>query len=125
MTWRERLRRVVASQSEFDAGEEKVEAERQGTVPVAQCKARQRVCLSGVIRSVTYSPAGQAPELLAELYDGSGSVDLVWLGRREIPGIVPGCRLKVEGMLCRTAAGQPRPAIYNPSYQILPQRAAS
>ncbi|UFU01610.1 OB-fold nucleic acid binding domain-containing protein [Ruania suaedae] len=125
MTWRDRLRSVLASQSELDAGAEQHEAERQGTVPVARCSARQRVALSGVVRSVTYSPSGQAPELVAELYDGSGSVDLVWLGRRDITGIDPGRRLKVEGMLCRTAPGQPRPAIYNPSYRILPQRAVS
>ncbi|SEE03763.1 OB-fold nucleic acid binding domain-containing protein [Ruania alba] len=125
MSWRERIKHVLASQSELDAGQEQREAERQNTVPVASCRSRERVAISGVVRAVTFPPVKGAPALVAELYDGSGSIDLIWLGRREIPGIEPGCRLRVEGMLCRTSPDHPRPVIYNPSYRILPTQAAS
>lgn len=125
MNWRERVGRLLASQSELDAGAEQLEAERQNTVPVARCRTRERVAISGVIRAVTFAPVHGAPELVAELYDGSGSIDLIWLGRRSIPGIDPGRRLWVEGMLCRTSPDHPRPVIYNPSYRILPGQAAS
>jgi hypothetical protein len=35
--------------------------------------------------------------LTVELCDGTGTITLRFLGRTEIPGIVLGCRLRVEG----------------------------
>jgi len=119
MTIRQALRALLASRTELEAGTEQVEARKQGAQPVAGCALRTRVQLSGVLRSVTYPPAGSAPELTAELYDGTGSVDLVWLGRREIAGIEPGRRLTVTGTLCRPDHGQARPVLYNPAYRLL------
>ncbi len=40
----------------------------------------------GTLRTVTVRPRGNSPTLQAELWDGSGSLTLVWLGRREHPG---------------------------------------
>lgn len=115
---RDRLHRYLASTAELEAGEEIVEATLHGTDLAAGCRPRERRTLSGVLRSVTYVPRVARPELVAELYDGSGSVDLVWLGRREIAGIEPGRRLVVTG---RVAAGDgPRPVLYNPAYRLLP-----
>ena len=54
--------------------------------------------------------------LVGQLFDGTGSVDLVWMGRRSIAGIHPGAHLRAEGMV---VAGRTRPTIYNPSYEIL------
>ena len=81
--------------------------------------------LSGVLRSVTFPPGAAAPELTAELYDGTGSVDLVWLGRREIPGIEPGRRLTATGTLCRPEPERVRPVMYNPAYRLLASTTAA
>jgi hypothetical protein len=35
--------------------------------------------------------------LNVDLCDGTGTITLRFMGRTEIPGIVPGCRLRVEG----------------------------
>jgi hypothetical protein len=35
--------------------------------------------------------------LNVELCDGTGTITLRFMGRTEVPGIVPGCRLRVEG----------------------------
>ena len=35
--------------------------------------------------------------LTVELCDGTGTITLRFLGRTEVPGIVLGCRLRVEG----------------------------
>jgi hypothetical protein len=70
-----------------------------------------------VLRSVTYRPKGRVPALVAELYDGSGSIDLVWLGRRDVAGIQPGRRIVASGMVC---PGQRRNTIYNPRYELAP-----
>ena len=79
-----------------------------GTVLAANSSIRERSTLSGVLRSVTYSPPTAPPELSAELYDGSGSIDLVWLGRRDIPGIEPGRRLLVTGRVAPATPGTRR-----------------
>jgi hypothetical protein len=51
----------------------------------------------------------------ADLWDGTGSVTLVWLGRRDIPGIAPGRRIVVRGRLS-TIKGEP--TIFNPQYEL-------
>ena len=48
---------------------------------------------------MTLRPRGGVPALEAELYDGSGVITLVWLGRRRIAGIAPGRPLEVEGRI--------------------------
>lgn len=114
--WKERLRRALASTDELEADDELVEAALHGTDPVSRCQARQQHTLSGVLRSVRYAPRDARPELVAELYDGSGSVDLVWLGRRDIAGIGPGRRLLVTG---RLSEGDQHLVMYNPEYALL------
>jgi hypothetical protein len=53
----------------------------------------------------------------AELWDGTGQVTLIWLGRRDIPGIEAGRRIVVRG---RLASLKGERAIYNPSYELQP-----
>jgi hypothetical protein len=55
------------------------------------------------------------PTLEAELYDGSGTVTLIWLGRRRIRGIDPGRSVVVHGRLTKQDG---RPTIYNPAYEL-------
>lgn len=124
MSLRQALRSVLASRTELDAGVEQQEALRHGAQPVSGCRLRQRVDVSGVLRSVTFAPAAAAPELTAELYDGTGTVDLVWLGRRDIPGIEPGRRMSVTGTLCAPEGGGSRPVLYNPAYRLIAATAA-
>ena len=70
-----------------------------------------------MVRSVTIRPQGKTPALEIELYDGSGSVTVVWLGRRRIPGIDAGRTIVVRGRLtCNTD----NPTIYNPRYELKP-----
>jgi len=119
LSLREGLRRAVASQEEIEASEEREDAVRaKGCVPVSQTPDRHRVKVSGVIRSVVLRPRQGVPALEADLYDGSGNLVLVWLGRREIAGIEPGRRLKVEGLVC-TREG--RRSMFNPRYELRPR----
>ena len=105
-----------ASREQIDAEDEARHAQRHSTVPISQIEVRRRARVSGVLRAVTYRPAAARPVLVARLYDGSGTVDHIWLGRRSVVGIKPGTRLVAEG---RVAAGRARPVIYNPTYEIL------
>ena len=116
---RERARSLLASREQVEASEERADALAvAGCTPVAELTDRRRASASGVLRSVVLRPREGVPALVAELYDGSGSLDLVWLGRREIAGIAPGRRLVVEGMITRLDG---RRALYNPRYQLRPR----
>ena len=59
---------------------------------------------------------GCAGGVRAELFDGSDTVTLVWLGQRRIPGIDSGRTLRVRGRLGKLENGTK--AIYNPHYEI-------
>ena len=78
---------------------------------------RQRVKLCGVIRGVTLRPVGGVPALEAELYDGSGTLSIIWLGRRRIAGIDPGVHLVVEG---RIGDQHGHLTMFNPAYTLKP-----
>jgi hypothetical protein len=115
---REALHRAFASQAELEADEERTESIRYGCTPVSGLPERHRATVHGVIRSVTLRPRQGVPALEAELYDGTGALDLVWLGRREINGIEPGRRGSFEGLVCSVSG---RRTVYNPRYELLPR----
>jgi hypothetical protein len=73
--------------------------------------------VAGTLRAVTLRPRGSTPSMEAELWDGTGRVLLVWLGRRDIPGIQPGRKIVVHGRLTSVKGER---AIYNPAYELQP-----
>ena len=109
------LQRLTADDQAIDAEELRAEAASAGCEPVAACRKGEVVTVTGRLKSVVYTPRETVPTLEAELFDGSGSVTLVWLGRRRIPGIEPGRSLTARG---RFAAFDGRQVIYNPWYQL-------
>lgn len=109
--------RLFASRSEIEAVDEQRVAFRRGGTLASNTRPRTRAEVSGVLRAVTYRPQDKVPALVAELYDGSGSVDLIWLGRRDVAGIQPGRRIVASGMVC---PGPRRNTIYNPRYELAP-----
>ena len=81
------------------------------------CTPGETVTVRGMVRSMTPRPRSKVPALQIELYDGSGSVSVVWLGRRRIPGIDPGRSMVVTGRLTCNADS---PTIFNPRYELKP-----
>lgn len=119
MGLRSGLRVALASRDAITADEERDDAAQQlGCTAIGTLPDRRRAQVSGVVRSVTLRPRDGVPAVAAELYDGTGSLEVLWLGRRRIAGIDPGRRLKVEGLVC-TAEG--RPTMYNPRYELRAQ----
>ena len=114
------LSAVLASRAEIEASDERRHAEGAGCTAIGQMRMRTRVELFGVLRSVTLRPRMGVCALEAELYDGSGSVRLVWLGQRTIAGIEPGRRVRVTGLVSRVDG---HPLIFNPRYELAPKRA--
>ena len=118
-----RLRSTInrwASNTSHDARELLDTSVKAGCCPIEQAADRQRVTLQGVLRTVTLRPRGGVPALEAELYDGSGTIALVWLGRRQIRGIEPG-----RGIIARGRATQGRDSlvVYNAGYELRPSGA--
>jgi amino acid transporter len=89
-------------------------------IPIVESPHRQRVELAGTLRAVTTRPHGGSLTMQAELWDGTGQVTLVWLGRRDIPGIQPGRRIVVRG---RLTSHRGERAIFNPAYELQPTAA--
>lgn len=117
MSLLKRLRDLGRPEDDLAADELRTEVSLSGCTPVAEVEDRAVVTVRGTVRSVTLRPRMKVPALVAELYDGTEPVDLVWLGRREIVGVEPGRYLRATGRLCR---GQRTATMYNPAYEILP-----
>lgn len=118
-----RLRRFAESlsQSKSDQHAQDVRAgvRDSGATPIHECVPGEPVTAAGVLRSVTLRPREGVPAVEAELFDGTGKLTIVWLGRRRIRGVEPGRTIVVTGRLtCNTE----RPTIFNPRYELRPPR---
>src|SRR5207247_1899490 len=70
-----------------------------GTVRIPNAPLRSPVLLAGEVRVVTVRTDTEWPDFEAELFDGTGNVRVRWLGRESIPGVIPGTRMVVEGVV--------------------------
>jgi len=116
------LRRLASSNAELESEDLQKNVRDEGAVPIQSCEDRQQVSLTGTISTITIAPRAGHPALEVQLRDGSGSVTLVWLGRRQIPGIDPGRTLKVWG---RISCHEGKRLLYNPRYELMQTPAAS
>lgn len=116
-SFRKLLHRMTSSRGELEAEELQEETEEAGGTPIRSCAERQRVSVCGTLRTVTLQPRGGVPAVEAELYDGSGIIELVWLGRRRIGGIEPGRMLRAHGLV---TAQDGRKVMFNPRYELWP-----
>ena len=116
-----RLRATIsrwASQEREEARELRKDTEKAGLVTIDEAPDRQQVVVQGTLKTVTLRPRGGVPALEAELYDGSGSISVVWLGRRRIGGISPGRAIRVMG---RIGVQDGARVMYNPRYDLRPR----
>lgn len=114
--WSRTMRRLVADDAELDAEELRGDVEQDtGATSVAECCRGERVRVTGRLRSVVLKPRGSVPTLEAELFDGSGCVTLIWLGRRHIPGIEPGRALCAFGRIAESDGVR---IMFNPWYEL-------
>jgi hypothetical protein len=112
------LRRLTEDEAALDAEDLLGDvAEQRDAKPVAACAHGQPVTVTGRLRSVVYTPRDTVPTVDAELFDGSGSVHLVWLGRSRIAGIEPGRALVARGRIAEQAGLK---VIFNPWYELKP-----
>jgi hypothetical protein len=112
-----KIHRLTCDASQLEAEELQDQVEEVGATPVGACSTRRNVCVSGTIRAVTLKSLAGAPSLEAEVYDGTGSVVAIFLGRRRISGIEAGRHIVLRG---RITEREGQTTIYNPRYELLP-----
>jgi RecG-like helicase len=111
------IRRLRSGSAEAESSQHANSAGSSAITVIAQAKQRQFVELRGAIRALQTKPRQGIPWLEADFSDGTGNIKLVWMGRRQIPGISTGRKLKVSGRLAAAAADQYQ--LYNPRYELL------
>jgi hypothetical protein len=114
---RRALSRFASTTEDIEAEELQQEAASRGATSVCDIADRQRAAVCGTLRAVTLRPRGRVPALEAEVYDGSGALTLIWMGRRRIPGIDCGRGIVVEG---RVMMSEGRKVMFNPRYRLRP-----
>ena len=100
----------------MDAERLRAEVVDHGAQPIDACVIGQPSTVHGLLRSVTLRPAEGTPVVEADLWDGTGQLNLVFLGRRRIPGITPGRHLVVHGRPIMRAG---QLTMMNPRYELL------
>lgn len=110
------LKRWGASNEELVAEERQRVARAAGATRIADACDRQRVRLRGFITALSMEPRSGTPWLEATFSDGSDAITLIWMGRREIPGVSAGREMTVEGRVS-FVHGERR--IYNPLYELI------
>ena len=100
----------LRSRAEIEADELQREAVARDSQPIASCQAGQVVVVSGTVRSLSLRPKASLPAFEIEVYDGTGSLKVIWIGRHRIPGVDVGRRITVCGRLSCFTGG---PTIFN------------
>jgi RecG-like helicase len=75
------------------------------------------VVITGTIRSPGTVTVGNSPAFRFIVVDGSGELDVLFLGWRTVPGLQPGTRVTVEG---RVGTHDCKLTLWNPKYVIEP-----
>jgi len=90
-------------------------ATTRGWTPLGEVEPREREHIGGRVAYVEVSPQDAPARLIVRIMDSTGSMDLVFLGRRVVAGLEPGAIVCAEG---RVAASEDVPVMYNPRYEL-------
>jgi two-component system, OmpR family, sensor histidine kinase KdpD len=84
---------------------------------ISDVRGRGRIRVTGTIISAQTTSVGSSLAYRCVLADGTGELDLLFLGRAAIAGLTAGIRCSVEGAV---TAREGRLAVWNPRYQVQP-----
>jgi two-component system sensor histidine kinase KdpD len=87
---------------------------------ISDVRSQDRVKVTGTIISAQTTAIGSSLAYRCVLADGTGELDLLFLGRAAIAGLAAGTRCSIEGVV---AARGGRLAVWNPRYQVQPAAA--
>jgi amino acid transporter len=84
--------------------------------PVGSLTGPGRVVVEGRVISLAIRPVEQNSVLAVEITDGTGTLTALFYGRKRIPGVICGTRLRLQGPAGFKAG---RPVMINPLYELL------
>jgi RecG-like helicase len=115
------LRSFYASDEELAAYELSEQSEIRGSTLIEEIDRGKPIQVTGVVKSATVRPNTQVPTYEVEVFDGSGSLTVIWQGRKHVTGVEPGTRIEVEGRITFISG---KPCLHNPVYKILSKEAS-
>lgn len=68
-----------------------------GRIPIGSVVPRHSVAVAGFVLALQKSADNEPPRLTAILQDESGAMEIVWQGRRQVPGVEVGTALVANG----------------------------
>jgi hypothetical protein len=83
---------------------------------IADARPQAWLAVTGTITAARAVTVGGGPGYLCRLADGTGGLDLLFLGRAGVAGLVPGARCAVQAM-AGTRRG--RLTVWNPRYRLM------
>jgi amino acid transporter len=86
-----------------------------GSTAIGEVRCRQTVKVHGRIQAIRVEPLGGSPSLECTVGDETGSLSVVFFGRRQIEGVAIGAVVTVDGMAIDHHG---RLAIVNPVYEL-------
>jgi len=98
---------------------EPIHIDPTNTVRIAEVEERMPVRVRGQVVRIRSRPARGLPSLAVTIGDDTGSIVVVWTGRRAIGGITLGRRLIVDGVPRRVGR---QLELTNPGYTLLDER---
>jgi len=87
------------------------------TTTIASLRRQSRVAVKGMIRSAGAVTVGSGLAYHFTLVDGSGELDVLFLGRPSVQGLQPGTRITAQGTV---GSYDGKLALWNPRYAIEP-----
>ncbi|HEV2370535.1 MAG TPA: hypothetical protein VGS19_00070 [Streptosporangiaceae bacterium] len=88
---------------------------QSATQVIGDVRPQSLVVIQGMIRSTGTIAVGGGPSFHFMLVDGSGEIDVLFLGRPGVRGLLPGTRVTLEG---RIGTYDRKLALWNPRYRI-------
>lgn len=114
MKW---LSRLTRSDLEVEADQLEARTRTLSATCIRDVALGEPVTVAGTVRSVTVRPRTDITALVAELYDGTGMLTLVWLGQRQLRGVTAGRPLVAHG---RVTERHGKRYLFNPRYELRP-----
>lgn len=111
--------RLTASLDTLDAADLVGLVRSSGCSHIEDAERGDLVTLTGRVRTVVTGGGEEFLGVTAELFDGTGAVNVCWLGRRSIPGIDTGRFVRVTG---RIGTRDGHMIMFNPRYELLTGR---
>jgi RecG-like helicase len=111
--------RIKSVAADDDLVVDEVREDVDDSVRIAQTVDRHRATVQGRVRALTLPTTSAVTALVVEVADSTGSIQLVFVGRKAIPGIECGVTLRAHG---RVSIRRGTRVMYNPAYEIVPRR---